>query len=157
METGALDVLDEPGTGSWSAPQAMGNIAGMLVSTLDDYWAFVSMLLAGGAHAGGQLLSPGAVRAMTRNHVRPDQRAGAPPILGTDEGWGYGMAAPLEDAGPPPVPSGFGWNGGTGTVWRSDPERGLTGIMFTVRAMHSPEPPQHFADFWAGAYGALAD
>jgi CubicO group peptidase (beta-lactamase class C family) len=129
----------------------------MLVCTLDDYWAFVSLLLANGAPDGERLLSPGAVRAMTSNHIRADQRAGALPILGADEGWGYGMAVPLEGVGTPPVLPGFGWNGGSGTVWRTDPDRGLTGIMFTERAMNSPEPPQHFVDFWAGAYGAVAD
>jgi CubicO group peptidase (beta-lactamase class C family) len=158
LETGALDLLDEPGTGSWSAPPAMGNIAGMLVATLDDFWAFVSMLLADGRHDGEDLLSPDAVRAMTRNHVSADQRAGGPPILEPGDGWGYCMAAPLDDdGGTPPAPSGFGWNGGAGTVWRSDPARGLTGIMFTSRAMNSPVPPPHFVDFWSGAYGALLD
>jgi CubicO group peptidase (beta-lactamase class C family) len=67
------------------------------------------------------------------------------------------MAVPLEGVGPPPVLPGFGWNGGSGTVWRTDPARGVTGIMFTERAMNSPEPPRHFVDFWAGAYGAVAD
>jgi CubicO group peptidase (beta-lactamase class C family) len=156
-ETGALDVLDEPRTGSWSTPQAMGNVAGMLVSTLDDYWAFVSMLLADGSHDGQALLSRGAVRDMTRNHLSAAQRAAGAPILEAGEGWGYCMAAPPDGDARPPVPSGFGWNGGLGTAWRSDTARGVTGILFTLRAMNSPEPPPHFVDFWAGAYGALAD
>jgi CubicO group peptidase (beta-lactamase class C family) len=54
-----------------------------------------------------------------------------------------------------PVPYGFGWNGGTGTVWTSDPERGLTGILLTQRAMTSPEPPALFVDFWDAAYSAV--
>ena len=37
------------GGGWWNEPQAMANAAGMLVSTLDDYWAFVSMLWRGEA------------------------------------------------------------------------------------------------------------
>ena len=68
---------------------------------------------------------------MTRNHVSAAQRAAGPPILEPGDGWGYCMAAPLDDGGTPAVPSGFGWNGGAGTVWRSDLARGLTGIMFT--------------------------
>lgn len=155
LETGGLDVLDEPRTGWWSAPPAMGNIAGMLVSTLDDFWAFVSMLLAGGKHDGEQVLSPGAVADMTRDHLTAAQRAGSPPFLSGNEGWGYCMVAPGPVDGEPPVPWGFGWNGGTGTVWSSDPVRGLTGILLTQRAMNSPEPPSHFVDFWDGAYGAI--
>jgi CubicO group peptidase (beta-lactamase class C family) len=65
------------------------------------------------------------------------------------------MVAPGPVHGEPPVPWGFGWNGGTGTVWSSDPVRGLTGILLTQRAMNSPEPPSHFVDFWEGAYGAI--
>ncbi len=154
-ETGALDVLDEPLGGWWSAPPAMGNIAGMLVSTLDDFWAFTSMLAAAGRHDGEQVLSPGSVAAMTSDHLTADQRGEAPPFLNAQEGWGYCMAAPGPLEGEPPEPWGYGWNGGTGTVWTTDPARGLTGIMLTQRAMNSPEPPAHFVDFWAGAYGAL--
>src|SRR5580704_12724911 len=54
----------------------------------------------------------------------------------------------------PPMPWGFGWNGGTGTAWHSDPERGLTGRPLTSRAMTSPEPPRHFVDYWKAACGA---
>ncbi|HSZ36535.1 MAG TPA: serine hydrolase domain-containing protein [Acidimicrobiales bacterium] len=154
-ETDALEVLDEPRTGWWSSPPAMGNLAGMLVSTLDDFWAFVSMLLAGGKHDGEQLLSPGAVTDMTSDHLTAAQRAGSTPFLSGLEGWGYCMVAPGPIDTEPPVPWGFGWNGGTGTVWSSDRVRGLTGILLTQRAMNSPEPPSHFVDFWEGAYGAI--
>jgi CubicO group peptidase (beta-lactamase class C family) len=42
--TGArLRVLDPPSDGWWNEPPAMANAAGMLVSTLDDFWSFVSM------------------------------------------------------------------------------------------------------------------
>jgi CubicO group peptidase (beta-lactamase class C family) len=155
LETGALDLLDEPRTGSWSAPPARGDIAGMLVSTLDDFWAFVSMLLAGGTHEGEQVLSAGAVSEMTRDHLTAAQRAGSPPFLSESEGWGYCMAAPGPVDGEPPVPWGFGWNGGTGTTWYTDPARGLTGILLTQRAMNSPEPPAHFVDFWDAAYRTI--
>ena len=153
--TGALEVLDEPRTGWWSTPPAMANIAGMLVSTLDDFWAFVSMVLAGGEHHGQPVLSPGAVSDMTHDHLTAEQRAGSPPFLSAHEGWGYCMVAPGPVDGEPPVPWGYGWNGGTGTVWSSDPVRGLTGILLTQRAMSSPEPPAHFVDFWDAAYGAI--
>ncbi len=54
------------------------------------------------------------------------------------------------------LPWWFGWNGGTGTAWYSDPARGLTGILLTTRAMTSPEPLRHVVDFWEAAYGAIA-
>ena len=157
VSTGALTLMDPPVGGWWNQPPAMGNAAGMLVSTLDDYWAFVSMLLAGGRHEGVQLLSPRSVADMTRDHLTAAQRAAAPPFLDAGTGWGYCMAAPAPGRGERPVPYGFGWNGGTGTAWTSDPETGLTGILLTQRAMTSPEPPAVFVDFWDAAYGALCE
>jgi CubicO group peptidase (beta-lactamase class C family) len=159
LATGALTLLDPPEGGWWNEPPAMGNAAGMLVSTLDDYWAFVSMLLAGGRHGGQSFLAPGLVADMTRDHLTAAQRASAPPFLEPGMGWGYCMAAPAPAPGPDkrPVPYGFGWNGGTGTAWTSDPERGLTGILLTQRAMSSPEPPAVFVDFWDAAYDAIGD
>lgn len=156
VATGELHVLDRPVDGWWNTPQAMANAAGMLVSTLGDMWAFVSMLLSGGAHAGEHVLSPASVAAMTQNRLTAGQRASARLFLGDHGGWGYCMAtaAPLESE--PPMPWGFGWDGGSGTTWRSDPVRGLTGILLTQRAMTSPQPPAVFADFWEGAYGAIA-
>ena len=73
----------------------MANAAGMLVSTLDDFWAFVSMLLAGGRHEGQPMLSPGAVAAMTRDHLTASQRAVGAALPRRPGGWGYGMAAPV--------------------------------------------------------------
>jgi CubicO group peptidase (beta-lactamase class C family) len=87
-ESGHLVVLDPPSGGWWNEPQAMANAAGMLVSTLDDYRAFVSMLLADGRHDGQALLSPAAVEEMTRNHLTDAQRASAPVFLGTQAAGG---------------------------------------------------------------------
>ena len=154
---GGLGVLDPPRGGWWNVPPAMANAAGWLVSTLDDYWAFVAMVVGLGSIDGQQLLSPGAVAAMTRDHLTAAQRASARIFLGAHGGWGYGMAAPGPTRAAPPEPSGFGWNGGTGTEWTTDPDYGLTGIVLSTRAMTSPEPPAQMVDFWAASYGALAD
>jgi CubicO group peptidase (beta-lactamase class C family) len=134
----------------------MADAAGGLVSTLDDLWAFVAMLLAGGRHRDEQILAPASVEAMTTDHLTPEQRAASTLFLGEHGGWGYGMAAPGPVNNEPPVPWGFGWDGGTGTTWRSDPVRGLTGILLTQSAMTSPEGPPLFTDFWNAAYEALA-
>ena len=64
------------------------------------------------------------------------------------------MAVPAAD-GSTGIPGGFGWEGGTGTSWRTDPAVGLTGILLTQRAMTSPEPPCVVNDFWNAAYAAL--
>jgi CubicO group peptidase (beta-lactamase class C family) len=153
-EDGSVRVLDPPAGGWWNQPQAMANAAGMLVSTLDDYWAFVSMVVAKGRHEGQALLSPGAVEAMTTDHLTADQRASSSLFLGAHGGWGYGMATAGPTRAGPPEPSGYGWNGGLGTLWTTDPDEGLTGIVLSTRAMTSPEPQAHAVDFWAAAYAA---
>jgi CubicO group peptidase (beta-lactamase class C family) len=107
--------------------------------------------------ADRQVLSPESVAAMTRNHLTAEQRAAAKLFLGEHGGWGYGMAAPGPITGEPPVPWGIGWTGGTGTLWWSDPVRGLTGILLTQRAMTSPQPPPLSTDFWDAAYAAIGD
>jgi len=114
------------------------------------------MVVSGGRHKGEQLLSPGSVADMTRDHLAAARRASATLFLG-EHGWGYCMAAPRPLRGEPPIPWGFGWNGGAGTAWSSDRVCGLTGILLTTRAMTSPEPPPHFMDFWDAAYGARED
>jgi CubicO group peptidase (beta-lactamase class C family) len=155
-ESDELRVLDRP-DGWWSRPPAMANVAGMLVSTLDDFWAFVAMLAAGGRHEGRRILSADAVAAMTRNHLNDAQRTANTLFLGEHGGWGYCMAAPVPVAAVPLTLHGYGWDGGTGTTWRTDPGRGLTGILFTQRAMTSPEPHPVFRDFWRAAVVAAAD
>jgi len=40
-----------------------------------------------------------------------------------------------------PFPCGTGWDGGTGTTWRSDTRRHITAILFTQRQAVSPAAP----------------
>jgi CubicO group peptidase (beta-lactamase class C family) len=67
------------------------------------------------------------------------------------------MATPAAGDVVKDVPHGIGWAGGTGTVWCSDPDTGLTGVLLTQRAMTSPQPPEVMTDFWRLAYGALSN
>src|SRR5437588_786841 len=54
-------------------------------------------------------------------------------------------------------PGTFGWDGGLGTVWYSDPEADLVTILMTQRAWESPIPPAVCVDFWTSAYAAIED
>jgi CubicO group peptidase (beta-lactamase class C family) len=149
-----LSVLDASDASSyWSEPPAMPDASGWLVSTIADFWAFVDMLASG----GGALLSQATVAAMTTNHITAAQRGLAAPFLDAGHGWGYGMAASVPGDVEARVPVGFGWEGGTGTTWRTDPATGLTGILFTQRSMESPVAPELYDDFWASARSALSD
>jgi CubicO group peptidase (beta-lactamase class C family) len=148
-ETGELRLLDRP-DGWWSVPPKMPTAAGGLVSTVDDLWAFASMLAAD----GGDLLSAASVRAMILDRMTAEERAESAVFVGQHSGWGLMMSVPAAD-GSTGVPGGYGWEGGTGTSWRTDPAVGLTGILLTQRAMTSPEPPASVTDFWTAAYGAV--
>ena len=48
-----------------------------------------------------------------------------------------------------------GWDGGSGTTWRTDMKTGLTGILLTQRMATSPEPTELVRDFWAAAYASI--
>jgi CubicO group peptidase (beta-lactamase class C family) len=150
-ESGRPRLMDRP-DGWWSAPPVMARASGGLVSTIDDLWAFTSMLAAG----GGGLLSPESVRSMLRDRMTAQERADNQMFVGHHSGWGLMMAVPAAD-GSTGIPGGYGWEGGTGTSWRTDPAAGLTGILLTQRAVTSPEPTPVVIDFWAAAYAAVGD
>jgi CubicO group peptidase (beta-lactamase class C family) len=148
-ETGRLRLLDRP-DGWWSVPPKLPSAAGGLVSTVDDLFAFTSML----ASDGGALLSRESVRSMMIDRMSAEERADSAVFVGDHSGWGLMMAVPAAD-GSTGVPGGYGWEGGTGTSWRTDPAVGLTGILLTQRAMMSPEPPEVATDFWNAAYASV--
>jgi CubicO group peptidase (beta-lactamase class C family) len=134
---GKLFIADEPVHGKWSQPPRFEQGDAGLVSTADDYLAF-ARLLAGGRHQGRQLLSSAAVKAMTTNHLTPQQRQDGAAILGESAGWGYGMSVGVNAAPVQPARGSISWIGGFGTNWRSDPARDLTAILLTQREFESP-------------------
>jgi CubicO group peptidase (beta-lactamase class C family) len=76
-------------------------------------------------------------------------------FLGDHSGWGLMMAVPAAD-GATGIPGGYGWEGGSGTTWRTDTAAGLTGILLTQRMATSPEPNELVRDFWGAAYAAAS-
>jgi CubicO group peptidase (beta-lactamase class C family) len=149
-----LVLIDRP-DGWYAAPPALPDGAGGLVSTVDDLAAFAAMLAAD----GGGLLSPESVAQLLRDRTTARDRAENPWFFGEHLGWGLTMSVPLAGVDPRTVPAGlprgYGWEGGSGTAWRTDPATGLTGILLTQRLMTSPEPPEAARDFWSAAYAAL--
>jgi CubicO group peptidase (beta-lactamase class C family) len=146
---GSLRVIDEP-RGWYSAPPRLPDASGWLVSTVDDLYKFTEML----AHDGDGLLSARAVREMTRDRMTAQERAASQIFLGDHSGWGLMMCVPAAD-GTAGIPGGYGWEGGSGTTWRTDPATGLTGILLTQRQATSPAPTALVTDFWTRAYAAI--
>ena len=152
-ENGELSVLDDPSGSWWSSPPSFPDASGGLVSTIDDYWSFASMMLAGGTLRRPCVLSPESVALMTVDRLSRTQRDTVGPFLGEHMSWGLGMAVPATGS-TAPLPVGFGWDGGSGTTWRSNSQSGVTGILFTQRQAVSPVPPPVVEDFWTAVNAA---
>jgi CubicO group peptidase (beta-lactamase class C family) len=156
-DSGALEVYDEATGGHWSRPPAFPAAASGLVSTVDDYLAFGQMLLNKGRHGRERILSRPSVETMTTDQLTPGQKAASGLVGGyfDSHGWGFGLAVVtrrVDLAGPV---GQFGWDGGLGTSWRSDPQENMVGILMTQRAWTSPKPPDVCLDFWTGTYQAI--
>jgi CubicO group peptidase (beta-lactamase class C family) len=155
---GGLKEYDPPG-GQWSGVPAFPSGAGGLVATADDFLAFGQMLLNKGRHGREWLLSRRAVELMTTDHLTPAQKLDSALVPGYWEthGWGFGMAVDTARGDLANNPGRFGWDGGMGTSWWSDPGEDLTGILLTQCAWRSPSPPNVCRDFWTLVYQALDD
>lgn len=109
-QTGELSVLDDPAHSWWSTPPSFPDASGWLVSTIDDYWSFVSMMLAGGTGQGERILSPATVARMTTDRLTSSQRDVSALFLGEHGGWGLGLMVPATGASEQPLPCGI-WLG----------------------------------------------
>jgi CubicO group peptidase (beta-lactamase class C family) len=148
--TGGFELVDSP-TGQWSSLPAFPSGAGGLVSTVDDWYSFARMLLAGGTVVGRRLMSPESVRQMATNHLTQSQRDVGQLFL-EGQGWGFGGSVDVEAIDPWNVPGRYGWVGGTGTAAHIIPSTGAVTILLTQLEMTGPTPPALMRDFWR--YGA---
>jgi CubicO group peptidase (beta-lactamase class C family) len=130
LGTGKLELQPLSKPQEWATPPVFPSGAGGLLSTADDYLTFARLLLDGGTHHGRRVLSSDSVRALTTNHLTPDQIATGGVLL-DPKGWGYGMGVATEPDGVSAVPGRYGWFGGYGTAWFNDPHRELVAIALT--------------------------
>lgn len=155
-KTGVLRLYDVAAGGRWSRPPAFPSGAAGMVSTIDDYFAFGRMMLDRGIAGRERILSAASVEQMTTDAITADQKAisdlSMAPGFWTDLGWGFGLSV-LDR---PTVPRGFGWVGGLGTSWYSDPENDLVGILMTNRGEY-PLTARVYRDFWRAVYEAFED
>jgi CubicO group peptidase (beta-lactamase class C family) len=140
-----LVVWDEPDA-AWSRPPAFCDGGAGLVSTVDDLLAFSRMLLADGA----PVLSPRAAREMKTDQLTAAQKEHGG--LGFDffvgRSWSFGQV--VLDSG------AFGWDGGFGSSWLTDPAEELTMIVLTQRMFETHQAPAVHGDIQAAAYAALS-
>jgi CubicO group peptidase (beta-lactamase class C family) len=155
--SGELKVFDDPATGKFARPPVFENGSAGLVSTADDFNAFAQMILNGGRLGSERILSRPSVELMTSDQLTAEQKQGSEMLLGGNLGWGMGLSVFTRRDDLCNLPGRFGWDGGYGTSWYSDPTEHLTGILLTQRMMDEPHPPAVFRDFWTCAYQAIDD
>jgi CubicO group peptidase (beta-lactamase class C family) len=152
-----LNVFDDPVTGKFASPPVFENAGAGLVSTAEDFNAFAQMLLNGGRLGNERILSRPSVELMTSDQLLPEQKVGSELFFSDNRGWGFGLSVFTRRDHLCNLPGRFGWEGGYGTSWYSDPREGLTGILLTQRLMDSPQAPALMTDFWTSAYQAIDD
>lgn len=126
--------MDRDGAESaYASPPVFPSGAAGLVSTVDDYLAFARLLQSGGLHQGQRLVSEALVREMTSDRLTPAQKSAAlffPGFFDTT-GWGYGVSVTTAPDAISDTPGRYGWFGGFGTSWFTDPSRELIAIAMT--------------------------
>ena len=134
-----------------SSPPSYAPGGGGLISTADDYLAFVRMLLNDGEVDGVRLLKPQTVQLMRTDRLTPEQRG--QPFLGLPmwaaSGFGLGLAVvekpELNVMGVGGAGS-FTWPGAFGTWWQADPTKNLI-LIFMI---------QHYLELGPDAGAMLA-
>src|SRR5262249_47564223 len=150
---------DDAAGGQWSHPPAFPSGGGGLVSTVDDYLAFGQMMLDKGKHGRERILSRPSVEAMTADHLTQCLKALSGVVSGYFDShcWCLRVSIGTRRNDMAGAPGAFGWDGGLGTSWWSDPGEEMVGILLTQRAWTSPSPPPVALDFRTSAYQAIDD
>ncbi len=157
--TGRLAVYDQARGGRWARPPVFPSGGGGLVSTADDFLAFGRMMLQQGRHGAERILARPTVELMTTDHLTPAQKAASPffPGFWDKTGWGFGVSVTTRRDGLAPSPGSYGWMGGFGTSWWTDPHEDLVAVVLIQRLMTGPNDVVINADFATLAYQALDD
>ena len=90
--------------------------------------------------------------------LTPEQKAASDffPGFWDSRGWGLGVCVVTKRDDLAAVPGRFGWDGGYGTSWWSDPREDVTAILMTQRAGF-PLLSGVYLDFWTSVYQAIED
>jgi CubicO group peptidase (beta-lactamase class C family) len=157
-ETGALVLVDGVEDSAWNRPPAFPDGGAGLVSTASDYLAFGQMMLDKGRFGRERILSRLSVEAMTTDQITPDQKVASTSFPGffDNRGWGFGLSIVTRRDDVSAVPGRYGWDGGYGTSWSSDPAEDLVAILMT-QSLGFPSASPVYLDFWTSVYQAIDD
>lgn len=134
-------------SGGFASPPTLPLGGGGMVSTTEDYFRVMQMLLNRGELDGTRILAPSSVELMTSNHLRPELLADKFGIgaMTLRPGFGYGYTCavafdPLE-ANISEGKGSFTWGGAAGTWFWVDPTNDLIFIGMVQRMMGPTSPP----------------
>ena len=136
-ETGERWTYDDA-DGQWASPPAFPSGGAGLVSTVDDYLALARMLRAGGRHGGTQVLPTELVAEMTSNQLTDAQLSASTIDFTGDQGFGFCVGVLLRDTDGRHAGT-YGWSGGLGSDWYTDPVDEQIGIVLTNQMFSGPE------------------
>jgi CubicO group peptidase (beta-lactamase class C family) len=129
--------VPEPAGQSYDPGMKLFSGGGGLLSTLDDYQKFASMLLSGGRYSGGRLIGRKTFDLMTSNHMGGDLASRGQSHFAETTfhgiGFGLGLAVMLDPAKAKILGSAgeFNWGGMASTTFWVDPAEELTAILMT--------------------------
>jgi len=119
---------------------------GGLVSTIEDYYRFATMLLDGGQLGGVRILAPSTAKLMTSNHLPAELLTGefgiGQHIMRPGFGYGYDCAVVFDppQANMPDGKGTFFWDGAAGTWFWADP---ANDIVFVGMIQRRSSPDNH--------------
>ena len=119
---------------------------------------FARTLLDHGVGPAGRILARPTVEAMTTDQLTEEVKARTtwePGWLPIDS-WGFGVGVATRRYDGTMSPGAYGWNGGFGTSWHSDPGEDMIVILMTQVA-GTTGIPRVFGDFITLAYAAIDD
>jgi CubicO group peptidase (beta-lactamase class C family) len=151
------DLYDGVLDSQWSKPPLFPSGGAGLVSTAGDFLAFARMMLGGGALDGARILSRASVEMMTTDHLTAAQKERSdvwPPGFWRDHGWGFGVSVVTAPDALSDHAGRYGWDGGLGTSWWSDPREDTIAILLTQRSAF-PSMTAVYRDFWQGVYKCI--
>jgi CubicO group peptidase (beta-lactamase class C family) len=157
-DEGAGPLVRPEGPEKLRTTAARPSASGGLVSTVDDFFAFAELLRHGGRHGSERLLSRPSVEAMTTDQLPEAVKAvsGFLPGWFDSRGWGLGLGISTRKDGLESTPGRYGWDGGSGTSWYTDPTEDLTAILLTQRGAF-PQFSPVYLDFWTSVYQSIND
>ena len=112
-----------------------------LVSTVEEYVKFATMLLNKGTYKGKQILKKETVEALSVNTLTANQMPVAAGPM-SFAGLGFGLGVAVSDGTSPlgKTPGSFGWIGATHTYCFIDPTNEIISIVFSQYGGSKPNP-----------------